>query len=362
MEEIFKLLEEGKTQAAIDHILERLGRDKNDDFVEKLINSLNQISAEYPGVIKAIYAQLLKLIGIENDVLRYSLVLSLKTLFEQDPLLIIPFAKEYLISENANTRESMVQLLAFAANTHPNETKVILDLVIPLLADKEDFVQNKTIEFFKTLGKHCRLEVEERIMEFLKSTSDEKTHENAEIILKGFVSVKTLESDEMEKKHLEIQKKVLDKKEKDVTEEEVKLKQEEIKKREEEVAHKKERQEQNEIYDQKKKELEDKEQALREKEISLKEARLLVEEKEKEIQEEIIKQKSEMLEQELEINRKRAELEKAEKELKLKALEEKKRTIIEDEDKRVEQRLSEIEKDSENNDDDDFEKAETNSH
>ena len=362
MEEIFTLLEEDKTQEAIDRILERLGMEGNDEFVEKLIHSLNRINAEYTGVIKAIYAQLLKLIGIENDVLRYSLVLSLKTLFEQDPLLIIPFAKEYLSSENANTRESIVQLLAFAANAHPNETKSLLDSVIPLLADEKDFVQNKTIEFLKTLGKHCNLEVEERIMEFLKSTTDEKTHENAETVLKGFVSVKHLESEELEKKHLEIQIKVLDKKEKDVTEEEVKLKQEEIKKREEEVAHQKERKEQDELYDQKKKELEEKEQALREKEIALKEARLKVEEKEKEIQEEIIKQKAEMLEQEMEINKKRIELEKAEKELELKALEEKERTIIKDEDKRVERRLDALEKETEDEDEDDYEKIETKSH
>jgi len=125
MEEIFTLLEEEKTQTAIDRIFELLGMEENDDFIETLINSLNRISAEYKGVIKAIYAQLLKLIGIENDVLRYSLVLSLKTLFEQDPLLIVSLAKEYLTSENANTRESIVQLLSFAANAHPNEVKIL---------------------------------------------------------------------------------------------------------------------------------------------------------------------------------------------------------------------------------------------
>ena len=65
------------------------------------------------------------------------------------------------------------------------------------------------------------------------------------------------------------------------------------------------------------------------------------------------------MEQELEINRKRAELEKAEKELELKELEEKKRSIIEDEDKRIERRLSTLDNDEE---DDDYEKIETNSH
>jgi len=359
MEEIFDLLDTDKTQAAIDIIHECLAQDENDEFVETLINSLNRINAEHSGVIKAIHAQLLKLIGIENDVLRYSLVLSLKTLIEQDPLLIIPFAKEYLSSENANTRESIVQLLAFAASTHPNETKDLLDVIIPLLADEKDFVQNRTMEFLKTLGKHFNLEVEEKILEFLKTTTDEKTHENAETVLKKLVSVKNLESEELEKKHLEIQKKVLDKKEKDVTEEEVKLKQEEIKKREEEVAHQKERNEQAEVYDQKRKELEDKELVLRDKEIALKEARLNIEEKEKEFLEEIISRKAQMLEQEMEINKKRTELEKAEKELELKELEEKKRIIIEDENKRVEKRLSELDKDLE--DEDDYEKNETNS-
>ncbi|MBN2157199.1 MAG: hypothetical protein JW776_14235 [Candidatus Lokiarchaeota archaeon] len=359
MEEIFTLLGQEKTQTAIDQILERLSEVNNDEFVENLIHNLNRIVAEYPGTIQAIYPALLKLIGIENDVLRYSLILSLKTLSEKDPQLILPFAKEYLVSDNANTRESMLQLLTFTANAHPNDTKSLIDTVVSMLADEMDFVQKKAIAFLKTLGKHCQLEVEDKILDFLKSTSDEQTHENAEIVLKEIVNVKNLESEEMEKKHLEIQKKVLDKKEKDLTEEEVKLKQEEIKKREEEVAHQKERKEQENLFDQKKKEIEEKEQALREKEIALKEAKLLVEEKEKEIQEEMIKQKAEMLEQELEINRKRAELEKAEKELELKELEEKKKNIIEDEDKRVEQRLKALEEEDE--EEDDYEKIETKS-
>ncbi len=113
MEEIFDLLETDQTQKAIDIILERLLADENDEFVELLINNLNRINAEHSEVIKAIYTQLLKLIGIENDVLRYSLILSLKTVIEQDPQLVIPFAKENLISENANTRESIVQLFSF---------------------------------------------------------------------------------------------------------------------------------------------------------------------------------------------------------------------------------------------------------
>jgi hypothetical protein len=362
MEDIFKLLEEEKTQSAIDRILDLLAKDDNDEFVEELIHNLNRINAEHSGVIKAIYAQLLKLIGIENDVLRYSLILSLKPLFEQDPLLLIPLSKEYLKSENANARESIVQLLTFAANMHPDVIKSILDSVIPLIADEKDFVQKVTIEFLTTLGKRSNLEVEDKIMDFLKTTSDEITHENAETVLKELVSVKNLESEQLEKKQLEIQKKVLDKKEKDLTEEEVKLKQEEIKKREEEVAHQKERKEQDEKYDLKKKELEEKEQALREKEIALKEARLMVEEKEKEIQEEIIKQKAEILDQELEINRKRAELEKAEKELELKELEEKQRSIIEDENKRMERRLNELDDDLDEEEEDDYEKIETNSH
>ena len=214
MEEIFDLLETDQTQKAIDIILERLVVDEKDEFVEILINNLNRINAEHSGVIKAIYAHLLKLIGIENDVLRYSLVLSLKTVIEQDPLLIIPFAKENLVSENANTRESIVQLLAFVANTHPNDAKSLLESVIPLLSDKEDFVQKKTMEFLKTLGKHCSLDVEERILEFLKNTTDEKTHENAETVLKKLVSIKNLESDQLEKKHLRSRKKFLIKRKK----------------------------------------------------------------------------------------------------------------------------------------------------
>jgi len=361
MEEIFSLLTQQRTQEATNRILQRLSEQNNNEFIENFIHSLNRLTNEYITVSKAIYPSVLKLIGIENDMLRYSLVLSLKILVEQDPSLIIPYSKEYLTSPNANSREGMLQLLSFAANAHPNEIKPLLDMVVGLLADPMDFVQNKAMEFLNTLGKHCKLEVEEKILEFLKSTSDEKTHQNAEKVLKEIVNIKDLESEAMDKKHLEIQKKVLDKKEQDITQEEVKLKQEEIKKREEEVAHQKERKEQEEIYTQKKKELEKKEEALRERELELKIARILVEEKEKDVQEEIIKQKADILEQELEINRKRAELQKAEKEIELKILEEKKRTMVHNEDKRTEKRLNIINKDLEDDKEEEYEKIETNS-
>ncbi len=80
MEEIFSLLIQQRTQEATNRILQRLSEQNNNEFVENFIHSLNRLTNEYITVSKEIYPSVLKLIGIENDMLRYSLVLSLKIL------------------------------------------------------------------------------------------------------------------------------------------------------------------------------------------------------------------------------------------------------------------------------------------
>ena len=101
MEEILKLIQEEHTNSAIELIQEKLkDPDIAEEFSEELINNLNRINEESDVIVRTLFPNLLKLIGMENDVLRYSLVLSLKTVCRSHPDLVIPFAKENLLSEN----------------------------------------------------------------------------------------------------------------------------------------------------------------------------------------------------------------------------------------------------------------------
>jgi len=346
MEEIFKLMDEEQTNSAIELIQEKLKNPAiSEDFSEDLINNLNVLNEKSDVIIKTIFPSLLKLIGMDNDVLRYSLVLSLKSLCRSHPDLIIPFAKENLSSENGNSRESMLQLLSFAASSSPELLHSFIEdaIVINMLADKEDFVQKKAVEFLKVLGKKYALDIEKKIIEQIKSSTNQVLKENGEILLKSLVDIQKLETDELEKKELEVKVKVLQDKEKQVTEEEVKIKEEEIRKREEIVNIKKGKEEIDEALINKEKELIEKERILKQKELKLKEAALLVEEKEREIEEEKIRHKAEQLEKEIEITRKRAELDKVKKELAIKELEKETEEIIKEEEERVKKALDKAE-------------------
>ncbi|MBD3351782.1 MAG: hypothetical protein GF364_09885 [Candidatus Lokiarchaeota archaeon] len=342
--EILDLIEEEKVNSAIDKIQMYLSDEEvTDDFIEGFINNLNAINDNSPVVLKTILPNLLKLMTIKNDVMRYSLLLTIKSLAEENPDLLVPFAREYLCHKNANAREGMLRLLTYAAKADPEEIRPLMEDIINLLADKEDFVQNEAIDLLKVLGRKYRLEIEKQLIDFVKSTTDPTIIENAETVLKKLVDIKDLEEDDVHKKQLEAVQKILEEKEKEITEEEIKIKQDEIKKREELVNIKKETKVKDEELQNKEKELLEKEQKLKEKELKLKETALLVEEKEKEIEEEKIRQKAEQLEKEIEINRKKAELELVKKELEMKDLEEQKREILEKEKKRIERRINKIE-------------------
>ena len=354
MEEVFRLLDEKEIHKAIEYIYEKL-KEKNSkgEFVEDLINHLNKLNEKSEIIIKTIFPSLLKLIGIENDVLRYSLLLSLKSLSESDPEFIVPFAKEYLNSKNGNAREGMIQLLTFAANSDPKRVKTLIDdgQIIDLLADKDDFVQKKTIDLLKAVGKKFALDIEKKLIERVQSTTNDILKENAEKVLKALVDIKKLESEELEKKQLEVEVKVLEDKEKQVTEEEVKIKAEKIRKREVIVSIEKESEISSNEFIEKEKQLIEKERALKVKELNLKEADLMLKEKEKEIEAEKIRNKAVQLEKEIELTRKRAELNKVKKELEIKEIEKETEEIINEEKKRLKERLHKISKD----DDDDIE-------
>jgi len=80
MEEIFRLLEEEQIHKAIEYIYEKLKeKDSKGEFVEDLINHLNKLNKKSEIIIKTIFPSLLRLIGIENDVLRYSLFIYMKS-------------------------------------------------------------------------------------------------------------------------------------------------------------------------------------------------------------------------------------------------------------------------------------------
>lgn len=319
IEDIIHLIEQGKIDEAANKVKERLNKNwDNEDYDEILINNLSNLSAKSVEFIKDVFPSLLKLIRINTDVLRYSLILSLKPIVEESPDLLVGYAKEYLEDKSPNARESILQLLEFAASKNPDAIKQFISFAIKLLADEKDFVQKKAIDLLKVEGKKFEDEIENSSIEFLKTVQNEEVKKNVEELLKKLVDIKKLEQEDISKKELETAKKILDEKEKEIEKVELKLKEEAIKKKEELISLQKESTDKDKELKQKELELKEKEQVLKEKELKLKEAALAV--KEKEIE--------------------HAQIELVKKELEIKNLDEKKEEIIKKEEKRIEKKIN----------------------
>jgi hypothetical protein len=346
MASIFQLLDEDKIQSAIDKIKAKLNEKQDSaEFIEQLINNLNRLSAKSNLIMRTLFPELIKLISIDNDVLRYSLVLSLKSVCESEPALLLPYSRDLLMSKNANAREGILQLLTFAAGTNPDEVKSFMGDAINMLQDEKDFVQNRAVSLLKVLGNKFSIDIEKKLVSFAQDTNNIAVRTNVEKVLKELVDLKKLEQGDFEKKQIEVQKKELDEKEKTVSQTEVKMKEESLQNKEIELQKK-------EVLKEKEKELIAKELALKERDLQLKEAKLLVEEKEKEIEEQKIRQKVVLLEKEQEMQQKQVELEKVKKELELKEIEKKKNAIIEEEQKRIDERLENMENQDKQDQDD----------
>ncbi len=352
MEEIFALLDKKDYEAAVQLIKKNL--DKRDSkFIEDLVPSLNIITDTAVEVVEKIMPSLLGILNFDDDVIRYSIILSLKKFVEEHKNLIFPYVEDFIKYGSPKKREGMLRLLKYVADTDPVSMVPFYDLIISCLSDPEEFVRKNAIQILQTVGKTDRNEIEARILKFLKLLKDEseirmndseivKTAEQllaekdkiqeispeeqllitaadrvlkkdsegalrrasvdvaksaADEVLKEIIEIKTLEQEDLERRELEAQSKALKEK-------------------------------------------------LEEDEKKLELEKLKLEEEQRKIEEERLRQEKERLEKEKEIIEKRKELERVKQELELKRLEEEKRKILEEETERNRKRLKELEKEA----------------
>ncbi|MFX1572617.1 MAG: hypothetical protein ACFFB0_07705 [Promethearchaeota archaeon] len=328
---------------------------------------------------------LLENLSTKDSVLRYTFLLLLKTICENECDLFLPYSENLLNSEDPNVREADLQLLIYMAGGEKIfEDESLIKTIALKLTDEKDFVIEKAIQALKAIGGKSPTIVTKVLTDYAKEIVD--TPENEELkkridnIIKGFMTVEKieeivestedkkdmeLEKEELEvvdkeielkKKELEIKKKKLEleEKEKAIEEKVIKEKQKVLKLKEELVEEegklsedgidlekvaikkipKKLKKEESEIID---KELE-----LKKKDLEIKKKKLEIEEKEKELEEKEILEKEKTLKLKEALIEKEKELSKVELELKEKIIKEKEQKILEEEAKRVEEKLKEI--------------------
>ncbi|GAB4307274.1 MAG: hypothetical protein Kow0069_04680 [Promethearchaeota archaeon] len=363
------------------------GRDP--ELIEDLVNHLAEIYEVAPPVLKTLVPELLENFGLADDLVRYSLILSLKDVCETDPNLILPFSHEFISSADGNKREGMLRLLSFIAKDHPNDVEEYAEEVLACLADAEEHVANQAKETLKAIGRSAGDKLRPHLLEALKGAQDDpRLTAVLEEILRSLVQVKDLDEEQLERmaleaksKELETKERTLEDKEKEITQQEIQDREREIEEKERELKEKERERKRRELerldeerkrqeLERKLRELKEKEELLRLEEIrrkeeelrrkeeeirlererleqeemdaKLKEKELEVERLEKQVRLEELRRREELLRRQQEIARKRAELELVEQELAMKELEAKQREIMKAEKTRIERELAKL--------------------
>ena len=325
LEMILQLIEEEKFQSAVEEISEYLSVEHENyiNRLEILIEKLSQIAKKGAVVIRTLIPTLLKNLDIKDDVLRYAFVLALKPICEKEYETILPFAKEILNSDDPNVREGMLQLINFITNVYKIEDNDLIKLILEKLSDDHEFIQTKTIQTLKSIGKNNPTIVESVILEACKDEEDEIFKEKCDNVLKSLTSVKDLEEKDIEKRELAVKEKELEEREIEIIKEELEYKEKELEDKEKVLKEKA----LDEKLEQKEKVLAEKERELKEKELEIKEKKLEVKEEEEKLEEKKLKVKEKLLEKEKELVEKEKVLTQAELDLKKKELKEKEKEV-----------------------------------
>lgn len=356
-----------------------LGDSTQDDYLTRLEDIIELLLSLHGGRIVLRFLiermiidipSLLENLSKRDSVLRYSFLLLLKTLCENECDLFLPHSEDLLNSDDPNVREAILQLIIFMVG---GETEIdyepLINNISFSLADEKEFVVEKGIQALILIGKKHPLWVTKAVTNIAKEHPENLEIKKAvDTVLKSIVTVEKIDELveephsedeliereeteiidkelELKKKEIEIKKKKIELKEKEkeleeklIVEKEKTLKmkekileQEKVSPPVEEIIPKKAKKqlkkEESEIID--------KEIELKKKDLEIKKKKLELEMKEREIEEMAIEEKEKALKIKEELIEKESELTQAEVELREKIMKEKEQKMIESEIERA---------------------------
>ncbi|MFX0155222.1 MAG: HEAT repeat domain-containing protein [Candidatus Hodarchaeota archaeon] len=404
--QIKDFVHDGRFDDAVKIIALYIGDSTEDDYLDRLENIIEILLMIHGGrtVLRFLIENLvidipslIENLSKKDSVLRYTFLLVLKTICEEESDLFLPYSENLINSEDPNVREAALQLLIYMAGGEAKiEEESLIKTIMIKLSDEKDFVVEKAIQALKSIGEKAPKLITRILTEYAKDITD--TPNNEEIknyidqILKSIVSVdkigeiveekivkkeplgrdletpesivgeekeEYLEKEESEildkefelkKKELEIKKRKLEleEKEKEIEEkviqkkEEVLKLKEEILEKESEIGEKPEKKIPKKLK-KKEEEIIDKEIELKKKDLEIKKKKIELEEKEKELEEKEILEREKALKLKEELIEREKQLSQVELELKQKSIEQKQQKIQEEEMKRVEKELKKTE-------------------
>ncbi len=394
-------VKDGRIDDAVKIIALYLGDSTQEDYIERLEDIIEMLLSLHGGqtVLRFLIEQfiidipsLLENLSKRDSVLRYSFLLLLKTMCEQECSIFLPHSEDLLSSEDPNVREAVLQLVIFmAGGENEIEDESLIGKIADTLTDEKEFVVEKGVQALKVIGKNNPSLVTKIItLKVKENPENEGLKKVVDNVLKGVVTVERIDElvDDSEKKEI-TDKELIEKEEAEIIDKELELKKKEIeiKKKKLELEEKEKEIEKKiilekektlklkeEIVDQESKEqpdiesdeipkkvkkklkkeeseILDKEILLKKKDLEIKKKKLELEFKEREIEELAIIEKEKTLKLKEELLEKESELSQVEIELHQKKIEEKEKKLLEVELERAAEKLKDLEKEDENGED-----------
>lgn len=390
-------VKDGRIDDAVKIIALYLGDSTQEDYIERLEDIIEMLLSLHSGqtVLRFLIEQLvidipslLENLSKRDSVLRYSFLLLLKTMCEQECSIFLPYSEDLLSSEDPNVREAVLQLIIFmAGGENKIEDESLIGKIADTLTEEKEFVVEKAVQALKVIGRNNPSLVTKIItLEVKENPENEELKNVVDIVLKSIVTVEKIDelvedsekneiTDkeliekeeaeiidkelELKKKEIEIKKKKLElqEKEKEIEKKIIQEKEKTLKLKEEIIEQESKEQpdiETDEIPKKVKKQLKkeeseilDKEILLKKKDLEIKKKKLDLEFKEREIEELAIIEKEKTLKLKEELIEKESELSQVEIELHQKKIEEKERKILEGELERAEDKIKDLEKEAE---------------
>lgn len=361
IDRVKELVNEGRIDDSVEVIAEYLERSDEENYIDRLEHIIEILLSLHGGrtVLRFLIEHqiidipsLLKNLSKRDSLLRYSFLLLLKSMCENESDLFLPYAEDLLENEDPNVKEAALQLMVFMAGGEKEiADESLIQLLGSKLTDEKEFVIEKATQALVALGKKSPSIITKTLSNCAREYSEnEELKDNIDDVLKSIVSIEKIEEIVEEEKEEAEQEPTTEESveisEKAETKKEVKPKKEEEKDEEKEKVVKKA---EKEIKEEEGKIL-DKELALKKKELALKKKRLELQAKEKELEEKEIAEREKTLKKKEELMEKEKELSQVELELKEKSIEEKEQKIKEQEAKRLEEQIKNIEEENmENN-------------
>ena len=403
-------VKDGRIDDAVNIIALYLGDSTQDDYLKRLEDIFEMLLLLHGGrvVLRFLIEQLvidipslLENLSKRDSVLRYSFLLLLKTLCENECDLFLPHSEDLLDSDDPNVREADLQLIIFMAGGETEiEDESLINKITLTLTDEKEFVVEKAIQALIAIGKKHPSFITRAVTNYAKEYPENEELKNAvDTVLKSIVTVEKIDEIveeapsedeliereeteifdkelELKKKEIEIKKKKIElhEKEKEL-EEKIILEKEKTLKLKEEILEQEILEQEileqettvptevdfksKKVKKQLKKEeseISDKEIELKKKDLEIKKKKLDLEIKEREIEEMAIEEKEKALKIKEELIEKESELSQAEIELRQKIIKEKEQKMIETEIRRAIEEFQEI--DEQDKDDDNENKNE----